>query len=640
MSSCCDHSDCEISEVEEQKQLRLQFVLTCACLVAFLIAWAGGRAGNVSHSQQLILYVIAYLTGGFCPAIGVWNDLKEFKFNVNFLMVTAALGAAFIGEPAEGAILMFLFSLSGALENYASGRTRKAIRSLMKISPSEATILKDGKEIQAPVSELKIGDRLIIKPGERIAADGIIQEGSTSIDQSSLTGEPIPVDRTKGDRVLAGTINRFGTIQVEMDRGVEDTTLAKIFKVIEDAQHEKAPTQRTIEKYGAPYTITILTATLLTFLGGLWLGHEAWRQSLYRAMTLMVVSSPCALVLSIPSAVLAAIAAGAWRGILFKGGRTVEIIGRAKTIAFDKTGTLTTGKPSIQQSRYADGVKPEEVLAEVASLEQNSEHPLAQVIVNEAVAKGITLSRTSESRAFPGMGMEGQVNGDKIRVGSEAFVCLYGGMEEWVRETLSDYRSRGLTCLVAAKKKPLAVFGVSDRLREKSAQTIKELNDLGIRTVMLTGDHQASAAEFAKKLALREFKAGLLPHQKVDAIKELSKEHGVVAMVGDGINDAPALVTADVGIAMGVSGSDVALENADVVVMSDAIERIPEIVRLGRKTQRIINQNLIFAIGVIAMLILGTFLGKITLAMGVIGHEGSTVLVVFNSLRLLNFKSP
>jgi len=351
----------------------------------------------------------------------------------------------------------------------------------------------------------------------------------------------------------------------------------------------------------------------------------------------MVVSSPCALVLSIPSAVLAAIAAGAWCGILFKGGLAVEMIGQAKVVAFDKTGTLTEGKPHLAESRYAEGASPEKILSEVASVEQNSEHPLAQVLVNEARKSGIFFTRSTQSRAIPGMGMEGRVNGNLLRIGSEAFICLSGGMESWARETLVDYRSRGLTCLVAAKNKSLAVFGVSDRLRSGAIKAIRELDRLGVKTVMLTGDHPTSAAEFAKQLGLSDFRASLLPHQKVEALKALERKYKIVAMVGDGVNDTPAYLSAQVGIAMGGSGSDVAMENADIVLMSDAIERIPEILILGRQTQTIIIQNLIFAIGVIIVLVLSTFLSGLTLTEGVIVHEGSTVLVVFNGLRLLRF---
>ncbi len=619
----------------ERELLWQQMVLTFSCLVALTIGWLGRRYWNFSNGMEMILYAIAYLTGGFFPARGVLKDLRTFRFNVNFLMVVAALGAAVIGKMLEGAVLMFLFSLSGALENLASGRTRNAIRALMKLSPSEATIIRDAKEETVPAASLKIGDTLIVRPGDGFAADGIIIDGNTSVDESSLTGESIPIDRGLGARVMAGTINRFGVVKVKMDREVTDTTLAKIFKIVEEAQHQKAPTQRLIEKYGGPYTAVILTMTLLTFLGAWHWKYYSWQDSLYLAMTLMVVASPCALVLSIPSAVLAAIAAGAWRGILFKGGRAVETIGQVKVVAFDKTGTLTVGKPRLTETRYTEGVSSEQVLSQVASLEQYSEHPLAQVLVHEAQSRGIQFLKATNSRAIPGMGIEGNVHGKHLRIGSEAFVCLHGGMEEWVRETLVDFRSRGLTCLVAANQKPLAVFGVSDSLRPGAIKTIQELTALDIEPVMLTGDHAASAAEFAKQLRLNHFHASLLPHQKVEVLHQLADKHKVVAMVGDGVNDAPALVSAQVGIAMGGSGSDAALENADIVLMSDDIERIPEIIKLGRRTQSIITQNLFFAIGVIIVLVMSTFFWKLSLAAGVIGHEGSTVLVVFNSLRLL-----
>lgn len=585
-----------------------------------------------------VCFALACFSGGFFPVKGVFEDLRSFKFNINFLMVIAAIGAAVIGQLIEGAILMFLFSLSGALENYASGRTRRAIRSLMTLSPPVATVLREGIEESLPSHDLKIGDILLVRPGERFAADGVILEGTTSIDQSSITGESIPVDRVPGGRVMAGTINCFGSVKVRMECEFSDTTLSKIFKIVEEAQQQKAPTQRLIDKLGGPYTWIIVCATLLTFLGGVFWQSEAWRQSLYRAMTLMVVSSPCALVLSIPSAVLAAIATGAWHGILFKGGLAIETLGRVQVVAFDKTGTLTQGKPYLAESQFGHGLDANIVLANVASLEQNSEHPLAQVLVDEARRRELKLVEAVNSRAIPGMGMEGSVEGSLLRIGSEAFVCLHGGMETWVRETLVDFRTRGLTCLVAACEKPLAVFGVSDKLRPDTARTICTLHEMGVKTVMLTGDHVAAAMEFSRQLGISDFRAGLLPHQKVEAIRELAREHTYVAMVGDGVNDAPALVSAPVGIAMGGSGSDAALENADVVLMTDDIGRIPEILKLARRTRVIIRQNLIFAISVILILISSTFLGKLTLAAGVIGHEGSTVLVLFNSLRLLRLR--
>ena len=639
--SCCPEktsipAPVDADEVGERRQLRVQFVLSIICLAALVAVWMGQRALpdfplHVTHA----LYILSYLTGGFFPMLGVLKDLRGFRFNVNFLMVFAALGAACVGAEAEGAVLMFLFSFSGALEGYASGRTRRAIRSLMKLSPSEATVLRDGKEEVVPVSSLHVGDVILVHPGERIAGDGVILDGITSVDESSLTGEAMPVDKGPGRRVLAGSINGHGLIRVKTDREASDTALAKIFRIIDEAQHQKAPTERLIEKYGGPYTWVILVGTLLTFLGARFFVGMSWDLSLYRAMTLMVVASPCALVLSIPSAVLAAIACGARRGMLFKGGHSIEILGQCRAVAFDKTGTLTQGKPRLAEVRYADGLDASTILADAAAVELNSQHPLAQVIVDEAKRQGLAFERAAESRMWPGLGVEGVVKGGMVRVGSEAFVCLHGGMQPWVRDTLVEFRSRGLTCLVAARQGPLAVFGVADSLRPGAIRAISELTHMGIQTVMLTGDHHASASEFAKKLGLSDFRASLLPHQKVEAVRELMEKHGTVAMVGDGVNDAPALVTASVGVAMGASGSDTAMENADVVLMGDDIERVPEIIRLGRRTQAIIRQNLIFAIGVIIALIAATFFAKLKLALGVIGHEGSTVLVVFNSLRLL-----
>ncbi|MBI4024510.1 MAG: cation-translocating P-type ATPase, partial [Verrucomicrobia bacterium] len=529
------HPALQNEEMQERQSMRQQTVLTSVCLASLAAAWVGGvsRPG-FSGETQAVFYGIAYLAGGFYPTMGVWNDLRSLRFNVNFLMVAAALGAAAIGQAVEGAVLMFLFSLSGALESFANGRTRRAIRSLMALSPSAATVLRDDLETTVPVASLKVDDVLIVRPGNAFAADGVILEGNTSVDESSLTGEAMPVDRGPGNRVMAGTVNRFGAVKFRMDRPVTDTTLAKIFRIVEEAQQKKAPTHRLIEKYGGPYTWLILAATLLTFLWELHWKHEPWRDSLYRSMTLMVVASPCALVLSIPSAVLAAIAAGAWRGILFKGGRAMEIIGQARAVAFDKTGTLTEGKPHLSDTRFAAGVLPEEVMADVASVEQNSEHPLAEVLVGEARSRGIAFVRAAESRVMPGMGVEGMVNGKHLRVGAEAFVCGPDGMDAWVRDALDEFHARGLTCLVAAGEKPLAVFGVADQLRPGSLQAIRELNRLGIKPVMLTGDHAASAAEFARQLGIVEFRASLLPHQKVEAVRELEQQFKTVAMVGDG----------------------------------------------------------------------------------------------------------
>ncbi|MCC7517712.1 MAG: heavy metal translocating P-type ATPase [Verrucomicrobiae bacterium] len=640
-ASCCASATAlpsseEGDEIAERRELCAQFLLAGICLLTLGLGWLGHRlAVGAPHRLEHAFTIIAYLTGGFYPMLGVIEDLRRLRFNVNFLMVFAALGAACVGAEEEGAVLMFLFSFSGALEQYAGGRTRRAIRSLMKLSPSEATVLRDGKEEVVPVSALHLGDVILVHPGERVAGDGVILDGVSSVDESSLTGESLPVDKRPGNRVLAGSINGHGLLRVKTDREASDTALAKIFRIIEEASHRKAPTERLIERYGGPYTWIVIAATLLTFLGARFFTEMSWGDSLYRAMTLMVVASPCALVLSIPSAVLAAIARGARRGMLFKGGLAIEILGHCRAVAFDKTGTLTLGKPHLTEARYADGLAAADVLADAAAVELNSEHPLAKVIVGEAKSRGLRFERAADSRAWPGLGVEGVVRGETLRVGSEAFVCLHGGMQPWARDTIIEFRSRGLTCLVAARRQPLAVFGVADRLRPGAIRAVSELAHMKIRTVMLTGDHQASAAEFARKLHLSDFRAGLLPDQKVETVRELMEQHGVVAMVGDGVNDAPALVTASVGIAMGAGGSDVAMENADVVLMGDDIERVPEIVRLGRKAQTIIRQNLVFSVGVILALIGATFFAKLKLAFGVVGHEGSTILVVFNSLRLL-----
>jgi len=597
------------------------------------MAWYSGKYGR--SELEVPFYLLAYAIGGYQKAWeGLQTLIKEKDLDVDLLMVVAAIGAASIGFWRDGAILILIFSLSGALEGYTLERTNGEIKSIMKLRPEEAIVLQGNVEKRVRVEELNQGDFLLVRPGERIAADGIVREGYSSVNQASITGESIPVDKSTGDEVFAGTMNGQGALVIEMTKPAEATLLAKIIHLVQEAQSERPPSQLFMERFEGIYAkIVIIGAILIAVLSPFVLGWS-WDETIYKAMIFLVVASPCALVSSIMPAVLSGISNGARKGILFKGGAYLEAIGNVSVVAFDKTGTLTEGIPRITRIIPYGNYTENEVLSIAASLETWSEHPIAKAIIREAKEKDLHLSSASKLEAVPGLGVQGIVEGQEYRIGK---LDLVGGQKlpnEELKVVRKLERQGNTVIFVQGEKERIGVLAVQDTLRSQANESIKRLKKMGIKVVMLTGDSSSTAQIIGEEAGVDQVYSDLLPEHKVDIIKNLQKS-GKVAMVGDGVNDAPALAAASVGIAMGAAGTDVALETANVVLMADDISKVSYAIALGRRTTKVVKQNVSFAIAVMFLLILSNFFGNINLPLGVIGHEGSTILVIMSGLRLL-----
>lgn len=607
-------------------------------LIAALVSGALILAGWLLSGHQVLsvtLFLLAFVIGGFAKAKeGIEETLESKTLNVELLMIFAAIGSALIGYWAEGAILIFIFSLSGALETYTMNKSNRDLTSLMQLEPEEATLLIDDETKRVPVSDLQAGDMIVIKPGERVAADGIIESGSTSLDESALTGESMPVEKNTGDAVFTGTVNRNGSLTVRVTKANEDSLFRKIIKLVESAQNSVSPAQAFIERFENAYVKGVLIAVgLLLFIPHFALGWS-WSETFYRAMVFMVVASPCALVASIMPAALSLISNGARNGMLVKGSVFLEQLGSVQMIAFDKTGTVTKGQPAVETIRIAEGFNEAEVLEAIYAIETQSSHPLAQAITAYAESRGVNQSGYISIEETSGFGVMAEVSGAKWKVGKAGFI----GEEmaaQFMKQTASDIIQSGNTIVFVKKDNQIAgCIVLKDQIRPEAKEVMEELNRLGIKTAMLTGDHEDTAQVIAKEAGMTTVAAECLPDQKVNEIKRLKEEFGTIAMVGDGINDAPALKAADVGIAMG-GGTDVALETADMVLMKNDLKKLVNMCRLSRKMNRIIKQNIVFSLAVICLLICANFLQVMELPFGVIGHEGSTILVILNGLRLL-----
>lgn len=623
---------------------RLELLFTIVTLVALIGGWLANRSG--AQTLSLTFYTMAYLAGGTFGLKAGLESLRHLTIDVDLLMILAALGAAVVGAPFEGAMLLFLFSLSNVLQNYALDRTRNAIRALMALRPEEALVRRGEQMVTLPLDEVRVGDLMIVRPGERIPLDGRIVEGSSSVDQAAITGESIPVSKAVGDTVLAGTINQQGGLEVAVSRLARDSTLARLIQMVEEAQSQKASAQRFIDRAEQYYALGVIIMTALAIVVPIILFREPFETAFYRAMTLMVAASPCAIVISTPATVLSAIANGARRGVLFKGGAYVEQAADIKVVAFDKTGTLTIGRPQLIDIVPCGQYDETAVLLAAASVEAKSEHPLAQAIVNAAQERGLALEDATDFSSETGKGVQATVNGRVVTVGNLRhfqIAELVGGEE--AAEQAAHLQEAGKTAVAVVEWQPagqgvvLGVLGIADALRPQSRDVVRQLKAAGVtRVVMLTGDNERVARAIAQSAGVDDYYADLMPEDKMGLLKELGQKYGPVAMVGDGVNDAPALAAADIGVAMGAAGTDVALETADIVLMSDDLSKIPYVLSLSRQTRRVLVQNLVFAIGVILVLI-GAVLGfSLALPLSVIGHEGSTVVVSLNGLRLLGYK--
>ena len=613
-----------------RKPKTLATILSGAFLLpAIILEWNGA-----GEEVLMPLYLAAILLGGYHVAKSGLYGLKSFTMDTNFLMTIAAVGAVAIREWGEGAMVVFLFSLGNALQAYTLDKTRHSIRALMDLAPREALVRRNGQEIQLSVEEIAINDVILVKPGERIAMDGTVTNGVSSVNQASITGESIPVEKQPGDLVYAGTVNENGALEITVTKLAADSTLAKIMHMVEEAQTQKAPLQQFVDIFAKYYTPAVIIAAL-SFLAipTVFLGEpfEIW---FYKALVLLVISCPCALVISTPVSIVSAIGNASRHGVLIKGGAHLEQMGRIKAIAFDKTGTLTAGKPIVTDIVPLNGIAQEELLSLAAGVEKWSEHPLAKAIV--ARAGEMPLPSISNFQALPGRGAQADIAGQTIYVGSRRLFEEIGCVIAADEPRLTRLEQEGKTAmLVGTSQKVLGVVAVADTLREESIASLGALRKSGVHTIaMLTGDNERVAKTIAKELHIDAVYSELLPEDKVMALKQISGKYGRVAMVGDGVNDAPALATADIGIAMGAAGSDSALETADIALMSDDLSKLAYIMKLSRKTVGIIKQNVTFSIAIKLLFIAGTFLGFVNLWLAILADTGASLLVTLNGMRL------
>ncbi|MFE6334406.1 heavy metal translocating P-type ATPase [Streptomyces sp. NPDC057798] len=589
-----------------------------AATVAFLLGLALDLTGAPAWAYGP-LYAVAYVTGGWEPALEGLRALREKTLDVDLLMIVAALGAAAIGQVLDGALLIVIFATSGALEALATARTADSVRGLLDLAPTTATRVTEAGEETVPTAELGVGDVLLIRPGERIGADGRVLDGTSEADEATITGEPLPVVKRPGDDVFAGTLNGAGALRVRVERDPADSVIARIVTLVEEASRTKAPTQLFIEKIEQRYAVGIVIATLAVFGIPLAFGAEL-TDALLRAMTFMIVASPCAVVLATMPPLLSAIANAGRHGVLVKSAVAMERLGEIDTTALDKTGTLTEGAPEVTGVRPLpeSGLDEDALLALAASAEHPSEHPLARAIVAAARARGLALTPAEDFTALPGQGVTATVGGREVSVGRAA-----ADSDATVVQVTRDGR-------------PVGTLALTDRLRAEAPATTAALTALtGTAPVLLTGDHAGAAARVAGATGLTDVRAGLLPEDKVAAVRDLQDRGRKVLFVGDGVNDAPALAAAHSGIAMGRAGSDLALETADAVIVRDELTTVPAVVRLSRAARRLVVQNLVIAGVFITGLVLWDLIGHLPLPLGVAGHEGSTVLVGLNGLRLL-----
>ncbi len=622
-----------------------QLALSLLSGLALAAGFAGAASGRFSQTATLIAYAAAYLAGG-------WNATRQgiaaalhLELDIDFLMVVAAAGAAILGQYPEGALLLFLFSLGHSLEHYAHARARKAIGALGRLLPRTARVVRDSRSVELAVEEIRQGDRVIVRPGERIPVDGGVLSGATEVDEATLTGESLPQEKAPGASVYAGTLNGSGAIEIRVTKLAKDTMLARIITLVGEAQTQKARAQLFTERFERIFVPSVLAAVVLAAVVPPLIGWLPVGESIMRALTALVAASPCALAIATPATVLAAIAQAARNGVLIKGGLHLEALGRLRAIAFDKTGTITTGRLSVTDVLPLDGRSERDLVALAAAVERSSTHPFARAVNREAEARSISSEHTSrfavsDLRAEPGQGIRARVDGQTLLIGSPRLYADSPLLTPSIAERISAIEASGKSAVLLGSER--ALFGLmafSDRPRDGVAETLRKLRGMGIRRLaLLTGDNRLVAASIAQEVGMDEWRGGLLPEDKVGELKRLIGAYGSVAMIGDGVNDAPALAAASVGVALGASGTDVALETADVALMSDEIPRLPFVIGLARKARGVIKTNTAVALGVIALLFPAALLGLASMGIAVLIHEGSTLLVAANALRLLRYR--
>ncbi|MEZ0051291.1 heavy metal translocating P-type ATPase [Mycobacterium sp. MAA66] len=600
-----------------------------ASLALFLVG-LGAQLVGAPAWVWWVLYLACYATGGWEPALAGLQALREKVLDVDLLMVVAAVGAAAIGQITDGALLIVIFATSGALEALATARTEDSVRGLLDLAPDTATLITaEGGEQTVPVSGLAVGDVLLVRPGERIAADATVIAGAGEVDQATITGEPLPVDKAVGDEVFAGTLNGTGALRIRVDRRAEDSVVARIAALVERASATKARTQLFIEKVEQRYSIGMVAVTIAVFVIPL-LAGDSLRAALLRAMTFMIVASPCAVVLATMPPLLAAIANAGRHGVLVKSAVVMERLGSTDLVAFDKTGTLTRGTPELVDIRVLSSeFTDDEMLSLAAAAERASEHPLGAAMVRAAKSRGLDVPGAVDFVARPGRGVQAAVGGRVIEVGSPVAMRaddIVGAIEEAGRTAV----------VVTVDHRPVAVLGLADQLRPDAAAAVAAAGELtGRRPTLLTGDNRAAAQAVADRVGIADVRAGLLPHEKVSAVTELQDDGTAVTMVGDGVNDAPALAAAHVGVALRGVGSDLTLQTADAVLIGDELSAVPAVIALSRAARRVVVANLVIAAAFIAALVAWDLVGTLPLPLGVAGHEGSTIIVGLNGLRLL-----
>ncbi len=617
----------------KQKTTVKVYIAAAVLLLSFI--------GSLTLEDSLlpvIGYAASIVVGGYSLFYKGIHNLIRAKFDMNTLMTIAVIGAAIIGEWLEGAIVVILFAVSEALERYSMDKARQSIASLMNISPKEALIQRHGQEILIPVENISIGDIMIVKPGQKLAMDGRVVKGNSTVNEAAITGESIPASKTEDDYVFAGTLNEEGMLEVEVTKLAEDRTIAKIIHLVEEAQAEKAPSQAFVDKFAKYYTPGIIVIAFLTavvppvFLGA------SWGEWVYLGLAVLVVGCPCALVVSTPVAVVTAIGTAAKHGVLIKGGIHLEAAGGLKTVAFDKTGTLTEGVPQVTEVvTFAENEK--ELLAVTAAIEKSSQHPLASAVIKKAEEVGCQSVQAENFQSLTGRGVRAIVDDVPYYAGSpELFTGMHGSLPLELQETIQNFEKKGNTViLLGTEETVLQLLAIADTVRNSARNAVQELNRLGMRTVMLTGDNARTAEAVGREAGVTDIQAGLLPEEKLEQIKSF-RTVSATAMVGDGVNDAPALAASNLGVAMGGAGTDTALETADIALMADDLSKLPYTVKLSRRALRIIKQNITFSLGLKALALLLVIPGWLTLWIAIAADMGATLLVTINSLRLLKQK--
>lgn len=636
---------------------KTEMIFAILCGSFLLTGFALSFIHAINTYVPIAFYLCAYFFGGFYATQEAFEGVSHGKFDIDFLMIVAAVGAAILGHWEEGALLLFLFSLGHSLEHYAFDKAKKSIAALADLAPKTALLKANGDLKEVPIEELNIGDTIVVRPHTKIAADGFVVNGTSSVNQAPITGESIPVDKmpvedanieTKATqkldakhKVFAGSINGSGTLEIRVTKIASDSTIARLVKLVNEAQSQKSPTQNftdRIERYYVPAVLILVVLLLFAFL----VIDESFGASFYRAMAVLVAASPCALAISTPSAVLSGVARAARSGVLIKGGRPLEELGSLTAVAFDKTGTLTEGKPKMTGVYSLNGVSEEKLLEIVIAVEKLSDHPLAAAIVKDGTERlKKEIPAATNASAIQGRGIEAEYEGSTIHIGNkELFTEKNEMLPGEIKIKVEELEKQGhTTMLVQQNNKYIGVITLMDVARGDAKEALSELRKKGIRRmIMLTGDNQKVAEAIAKEIGITDAWGNLLPEQKVQAIEKLRTSEKKVAMVGDGVNDAPAMARSTVGIAMGAAGSDVALETADIALMADQLSNLPFAIGLSKKARTIINQNLIISLGMVAILVPLTIMGIAKIGPAVVGHEGSTVIVVFNALRLLAYK--